>query len=101
MFGKLLRVSVRGRSAFRGIVQWSDWRVQQGEAAPLEFHFDAVRYDAEPARVEVGAGTTGRPDHSAGTGPSAPRTAEAFFFRVTTRTGTPLSSHSRTTARPS
>ncbi|MFH9264424.1 hypothetical protein ACH4KN_09200 [Streptomyces sp. NPDC017546] len=33
-----------------GIVQWSGWKVPYGEDAPLEFHFDAERYDAELGR---------------------------------------------------
>ncbi|MFI7285315.1 hypothetical protein ACIBRY_01375 [Streptomyces anulatus] len=34
-----------------GIVRWSDREVPYGEGAPLEFHFDAGRYDAELVRV--------------------------------------------------
>lgn len=34
------------------VVRWSDWRVPHLEAPPPEFHFEACRYDAEPARVE-------------------------------------------------
>ncbi|MGW4837010.1 hypothetical protein [Streptomyces globisporus] len=44
---------------FGGVVQWSDWQVPYAEAAPPEFHFDAERYDAELARVDVGTGRFG------------------------------------------
>ncbi|MFI1223930.1 MULTISPECIES: hypothetical protein [unclassified Streptomyces] len=39
-----------------GIVRWADWQAPYGETAPPEFHFDAVLYDAELARVDVEAG---------------------------------------------
>ncbi|MBM7055884.1 hypothetical protein [Streptomyces durocortorensis] len=44
---------------FGGVVQWSDWQVPYEEVAPPEFHFDAERYDAELARVDVGTGRSG------------------------------------------
>ncbi|MGW8487673.1 hypothetical protein [Streptomyces sp. NPDC055886] len=44
---------------FGGVVQWSDWQVPYEEVAPPEFHFDAERYDAELARVDVGRGRAG------------------------------------------
>ncbi|MGW6721803.1 hypothetical protein [Streptomyces sp. NPDC054995] len=44
---------------FGGVVQWSDWQVPYEEVAPPEFHFDAERYDAELARVDVGTGRFG------------------------------------------
>lgn len=34
-----------------GIVRWSDWEVPYKEDAPLEFHFDSDRYDAELRRA--------------------------------------------------
>ncbi|MFF3458563.1 hypothetical protein ACFYXH_30440 [Streptomyces sp. NPDC002730] len=38
---------------FGDIVQWSDWEVPSGEAAPPEFHFDADQYYAEVDRASA------------------------------------------------
>lgn len=43
-----------------GIVQWSGWEVPYKEDVPLEFHFDADRYDAELRRVGLSGERAGR-----------------------------------------
>ncbi|MFE0463901.1 hypothetical protein ACFW1A_32065 [Kitasatospora sp. NPDC058965] len=43
-----------------GVVQWSDWEVPADGTRPLEYHFDAVAYDAELASATTESALTRR-----------------------------------------